>query len=115
MLGMTKRFYDALTDALEATSWSIPDLASRAGVSKDQITKFMQRSKKGLLASTNVDDAVKIAHAFGLTVDEMMQDDTAQLRSEGVRLWQSLTEGERDLLQAAARGQRAIQDQDPPL
>ncbi|WP_418024915.1 helix-turn-helix domain-containing protein (plasmid) [Paracoccus sp. TD-10] len=114
MRGMTKRFFDALSDALAATGWSIPDLAARSGVSKDQITKFMQRSKKGVPASTNVDDAVKIAHAFGLTLDEMIQDDTAQLRSEAVLLWQSLTQGERDLLRAAARGQRETQDQGPP-
>ncbi|WP_127104347.1 helix-turn-helix domain-containing protein [Pararhodobacter zhoushanensis] len=103
---MTKRFYDALKDALTVAGWSIPQLCEKAGVSKDQVTKFMQRSAKGVKASTNVDDAVKLAHALGFTLDEMLQDDSAALRSDIASLWRSLDEGERDLLRAAARGRR---------
>lgn len=110
--GMVRRFYDALEEALAATGWSIPHLCEKAGVSKDQVTKFMQRSKKGLKASTNVDDAVKLANALGTTVDEMVQDDTAVLRSEAAHLWRELSPAERDILRAAARG-RSDQAQAP--
>lgn len=104
---MTRRFYDALREALDHLEWSIPQLCAEAKVSKDQITKFMQRSSKGLPSSTNVDDAKKLANAMGFTLDEMLQDDTAYLRSEAAALWRSLDQGERDVLLAAARGRRA--------
>lgn len=103
---MTRRFYEALNEALTASGWSIAFLCDKAGVSKDQITKFMQRGAQGKKASTNVDDAVKIAHALGFTLDEMLQDDTAVLRSEAAHLWQKLSQAEREILLAAARGQR---------
>lgn len=103
---MTRRFYDALSEALSASGWSIASLCEKAGVSKDQITKFMQRGAQGKQASTNVDDALKIAHALGFTLDEMLHDDTAAIRSEAVHLWQRLSQAERDILLAAARGQR---------
>ncbi|AGT09329.1 helix-turn-helix domain-containing protein [Paracoccus aminophilus] len=110
---MSRRFYDALRDALEATGWSIPTLCREAGVPTTQITKFMQRGAKGERTSTNVDDAAKIANALGLTLDEMLGDDTASLRSEAVDLWRQLTDGERQILLAAARGQRAREDTSP--
>lgn len=108
---MTRPFYDALRDALAHVRWSIPKLCEEAGVSRAQVTKFMQRGKDGKKASTNVDDAVKIAHALGFTLDEMLQDDTSALRSEAADLWRSLTPAERDILRAAARGKREDQGQ----
>jgi len=113
-MGMVKRFFDALDEAMKATGWSIPRLCEEAGVSTDQVTKFMQRSKKGIPASTNVDDAVKLAHALGFTLDEMLQDDTAHLRSEAVDLWRRLSQDEREILLAAARGRRGDQDRAQP-
>lgn len=110
---MPRRFYDALKEALDSTDWSIPRLCDAADVSQAQITKFMQRGQKDPNASTNVDDARKLANTLGFTLDEMLQDDTAALRSEAANLWRSLTQGERDLLLAAARGRRAEADQAP--
>ena len=108
---MARRFYDALKEALDAVGWSIPKLCAEAGVSTAQITKFMQRgAKQNPNASTNVDDAVKIANALGMTLDEMIQDDTAALRSEAVSLWRQLSEGEREILLSAARGRNAQRD-----
>ncbi|TJZ85808.1 helix-turn-helix domain-containing protein [Paracoccus hibiscisoli] len=103
---MPRRFYDALKEALTSSGWSISRLCQEAGVSTDQVTKFMQRAGKGERASTNVDDAVKLANALGFTLDEMLHDQTADLRSEAVDLWRSLTPEERDILRAAARGRR---------
>lgn len=107
---MTKRFADALIDALEATGWSLQYLCEQAGVSYDQYKKLRQRALKSEHASTNVDDAVKIANAFGMTLDEFLQDETANLRSEAAVLWRSLDQGERDILLAASRGRRAGSD-----
>ena len=107
---MHRRFYDALKEALDSSGWSIPRLCQDAGVSTDQVTKFMQRAGKGEHASTNVDDAVKLANALGLTLDEMLKDQTAALRSEAVDLWRSLSVEERHILQAAARVRRDASD-----
>ena len=103
---MPRRFYDALKEALDSSGWSIPRVCEEAGVSTDQVTKFMQRAGKGERASTNVDDAVKLANALGFTLDEMLKDQTATLPSEAVDLWRSLTPEERDILRTAARGRR---------
>lgn len=103
---MAKRFYDALKEALDSSGWSISRLCKEAGVSTDQVTKFMQRAGKGLPASTNVDDALKLANALGFTLDEMLQDNTAVLRSETAELWRKLHPSEREILLAAARGRR---------
>ena len=110
---MPKRFYDALKEALDSSGWSIPRLCREAGVSSDQVTKFMQRAGKGLPASTNVDDAVKLANALGLTLDEMLEDRTAAARSEAADLWRKLHPSEREILLAAARGRRAEEDKSP--
>nr|WP_111299409.1 helix-turn-helix transcriptional regulator [Paracoccus saliphilus] len=107
---MPRRFYDALKDALDSSGWSIARLCKEADVSTDQITKFMQRAGKGQPASTNVDDAVRLANALGLTLDEMLEDRTAELRSEAADLWRSLTSEEREILRAAARGRHVDMD-----
>lgn len=110
---MTRRFFDALDGALAATGMTVAELCRRADVSDDQINKLLQRGRAGKKATTNVDDAVKIANALGLTLDELLQDDTAILRSDGVRLWQRLSDAEREILLAAARGQRDAPDPAP--
>lgn len=104
---MSKRFADALSEALKVTGMSLMSACERADVSYDQFKKLMQRAAKGGPSSTNVDDAVKLAHAFGVTFDEFIRDDTAALRSEAAELWRKLTPGERDILLAAERGRSA--------
>lgn len=103
---MIKPFYVALDDAIAATGISLKTACETAQVSYEQFKKFMQRSRKGFEASTSVDDCIKLSHAFGLTLDEMVGDQTAVLRSEVAALWRQLSEGEREILLAAARGQR---------
>ncbi len=100
---MTKPFRDALLEQLEARGWKMKYVAEQAGVSYEQLKKLSQ----GKSQSTNVDDAIKIAHVFGMTLDELVQDTTAQDREEVARLWLQLSEAERDLLRAAARGRSA--------
>ncbi|WP_435170779.1 hypothetical protein [Falsirhodobacter sp. 1013] len=97
---MPKLFRDALLEALERTGAPLKKVAEGAGVSYDQLKKLRQRDT----GSTNVDDAVRVANFFGMTLDEFIGDDTAQARSEAVALYSQLTEAERTILRDAARG-----------
>lgn len=105
---MQRTFRDALIDRMAGHDLSLRQIAAQAQVSYQQLKKMVQREG----ASTNVDDAVKVARVFGLSLDEFLSDDLSQEREELVRLWQKLTPEERSLLRAAARGMR---DKDQPL
>lgn len=99
---MSRTFKEALRDVAEATGLPIKAIAAGAGVSYEQLKKVMQRDN----ASTNVDDARKVANYLGFTLDEFLQDELASDRAEVARLYSQLTQVERDFLQAAARGRR---------
>ncbi|SEL41245.1 hypothetical protein SAMN04488032_1278 [Pacificibacter marinus] len=99
-----KRFHIALSDAMQASGMPLKQVCETAGVSYEQFKKYMQRAKVDPNVSTNVDTAIKIAHVFGMTFDEFVGDDTALVRTEAVDLWRKLSEGERQILLAAARG-----------
>lgn len=100
---MAKLFRDALLDAIQRTGISLQRVADVSGVSYEQLKKL----KQGKSQSTNVDDAVKVAHVFGLSLDEFLGDTTPQDRREIVDLWLKLSEAERDLLKAASVGLHA--------
>ncbi len=100
---MTRPFRDALLETLAARGWTMKYVAEQAGVSYEQLKKLNQ----GKSQSTNVDDAIRIAHVFGMTLDELVGDTTAQDRAAVTDLWLALSEAERDLLRAAARGRDA--------
>jgi transcriptional regulator with XRE-family HTH domain len=100
---MTKSFRSALLDALETGDASLRQVADGAGVSYEQLKKICQRET----ASTNVDDAVKIAGFFGVSLDEFLGNDLVSTRSEIVHLYNQLSEAEREILLDAARGRRA--------
>ena len=87
----------------EATGTSLAAVARGAGVSVEQLKKVKQRDT----ASTNIDDAVRVANYFGFTIDEFLRDDLASDRISAVRLWFQLSEAEREILRAAARGRAA--------
>jgi transposase-like protein len=106
MQAMTKTFRQALLDALERTGANLSDVARGASVSYEQLKKVTQRAT----ASTNVDDARAVANYFGLTVDEFMDDSLAEDRLRLAQLWSRLSEKERQILLAAARG---LPDQAP--
>ncbi len=99
---MTKTFREAFIEARERMGWSIERVAELSGVSGEQLKKLHQGATK----KTNVDDALKVARAFGQTVNEFVGDTLAADRDETVRLWLQLSEQERNLLQAASRGLR---------
>lgn len=100
---MVRSFREAFLEALQLPGWTIKKVAELSGVSEEQLKKLNQ----GKTRRTNVDDAVKVAHVFGVTLDEFLQDDSATLRDDAVRLWRELSDAERSILLAAARGQRA--------
>jgi hypothetical protein len=97
---MTKTFRQALIEWLDSTNIPLAVIAKRAEVSYEQLKKVTARET----ASTNFDDAVKVAHAFGVTVDEFLEDDLASDRAAIAKLYTQLSPSERRLLRAAAKG-----------
>ena len=63
---MEKPFKEALEYALEKTGRSLRSVAMKAGVSYDQLKSLRQ----GKSATTNVDDGIKVAAAFGVSVED---------------------------------------------
>lgn len=100
MRGMKKRFRDAFLSALENSDLSLAEIARRTGVSQEQLKKLKQRET----ASTNVDDAVKIAACFGQTLDEFLDEAALADRAEILRLWSLLDPEEQEILLASAQG-----------
>lgn len=96
---MTKRFRDAFLEALESTGTPLRRVATATGISEDQLKKLKQRES----ASTNVDDAIKVANFFGYTLDEFLGDRTVEDRAEIVALYNQLSARERAILRAASR------------
>ncbi|WP_406735880.1 hypothetical protein [Thioclava sp. GXIMD4215] len=105
---MTMRFRDALLSRVGGPSQpSLRAVCEAVGVSYEQLKKLKQRDT----ASTNADDAVKIAAYFGLTLNEFIADDLTEDRLELARLYAALSAEERQFLRAAAAGQRALDRQ----
>lgn len=100
---MTKSFREALAQAIEETGTTWSKVAAATGVSYEQLKKL----KQGKSQSTNVDDAVKIANHFAMSLEEFIDDRTRYQREEIRDLLLGLEEEERRFLIAAARGVRA--------
>jgi transcriptional regulator with XRE-family HTH domain len=96
---MLKTFRQAFLETLERTREPVAKIAREAGVSEEQLKKVKQREN----ASTNVDDAVKVAHHFGMSLDEFLDDETVRLRGEVLAVYAQLTPAERQLLQDLAK------------
>lgn len=107
---MTKTFRTALLEHLASSGITVAELARQTGVSKDQINKLRQREN----AKTNVDDALKIAKYFGVTLEAFLEDPGLEARSEIVALYSQLSEVEQEMLLAAAKGLAARLDRDTP-
>lgn len=63
---MENTFKNALEHALEKTGRSLRSVAIKAGVSYDQLKSLRQ----GKSQKTNVDDAMKVARAFGVSLED---------------------------------------------
>jgi len=105
---MKRTFREALLEAVASTHTSLQKVADGSGVSYEQLKKVGQRPD----ASTNVDDAKRVANFFGVTLDEFLGDDTASDRAAIVATYFQLSEQERLLLRATGRG-LADQARDP--
>ncbi|WP_296222431.1 hypothetical protein [uncultured Sphingomonas sp.] len=84
---------------------SLKAVAEGADVSYEQLKKVRQ----GKSGSTNADDAVRVAHFLGLTLDEFLDDNLAEDRAAIASIYSQLSDDERQLLRDAARG-RASRD-----
>lgn len=107
---MTRTFRTALLKYLASSGTTVAELARQTGVSKDQINKLKQREN----AKTNVDDALKIAQHFGVSLEEFLEDPELATRSEIVALYSQLSAAEQEMLLAAAQGLAARQDRNTP-
>lgn len=83
---MTRRFRDAFLDALEQSGLSLRAVAIGSGVSESQLKKLKQREN----ATTNVDDAKKVAEFFGLGLDTFLDDPGLSRPVEIVELYSRL-------------------------
>lgn len=102
---MRKTFRESLLAHMEEAGESLAEVARATGVSYEQIKKVKQRG-----GSTNIEDALKIANHFGLSLDEFLGDETQAIRSEIVDLYNALSAEEQDHLLAAARAFAAAHD-----
>lgn len=66
---MDKSFKDALDFALKHTGRSLRSVSLKAGVSYDQMKSLMQ----GKSNTTNIDDGVKMASAFGVSIEDFFE------------------------------------------
>lgn len=97
-------FRQALLALLESDEKiSLRSLATKAGVSYDQLKKL----KSGKSESTNVDDAIRIAGALGLTVNEFVRDPVAALRDDVARQYSQLSDEERAFLRKISAAEAA--------
>lgn len=92
-------FKESLDRTLKERKLSLKAICEKAGVSYEQMKKVMQRPT----ASTNVDDAIKIAHALGFTIDEFLQDDLSSDRIEIAKLYSDLSDAEIALIRDLAK------------
>lgn len=105
---MAKTFRTALAEAMRAQQIPLATVADATGVSYDQLRKLLRRDT----AKTNYEDALKIAAYFGMTLNEFLEDDLAEDRARLVQTYLRLTEGEREILRAAAQVQ-TLRDRAP--
>lgn len=91
-------FTAALQQRAREAGLSLAKVAELSGVSYEQLKKAVQRG-----ASTNVDDALRVAHCLGMTLEEFIQDDFPADRDEIRLLLAGLSDKERHLLRASAQ------------
>ncbi|WP_066706916.1 LexA family transcriptional regulator [Celeribacter ethanolicus] len=77
---MENTFSSALANALEKTGTSLRKIAEQSGVSYEQLKKIKQGANK----STNVDDAMKVIEAFGVSAEEFMSGNIGRSYSVAV-------------------------------
>ncbi|SFQ52202.1 helix-turn-helix domain-containing protein [Donghicola eburneus] len=106
-------FLEALNRHLDEWSEDITTLALRAGVKRDALYKV----KYGKTRTPSVEIAVKVAHAYGKSVEEFMGLSPAQVRDQLAEQIARMTPQEQAILEAsltAILSQRADDGQAAP-
>lgn len=104
---MEKSFSEALIMHIETSGRSVSEIAAAAGVNRDALYKVRSGKTKNMA----VDDAVKVAAAFGKTIEEFMGLNEARVKSELQQQLDLLTDQERALLLGSIKavvGQRML-------
>ena len=107
---MSKSFSEAFNEHLARTGEKVADIATRAGVKRDALYSL----KYGKSLNMAVDDAIRVAHAFGETVEEFMGLTATQARSSLIDQIQRLSPREQQILEAsisAILAQRDVPDE----
>lgn len=105
-----KTFADALREHIERTGATVTQIARGSGVNRDALYALKQGKSQNMI----VDDAIRVANYFGLTVEEFMGLSPAQVRDQLVEQIARLTQQEQAILEAsltAILSQRADADQ----
>lgn len=108
-----KTFADALREHIERTGATVTQIARGSGVNRDALYALKQGKSQNMI----VDDAIRVANYFGLTVEEFMGLSPAQVRDQLVEQIARLTPQEQAILEAsltAILSQRADADQAAP-
>ncbi|TRD16940.1 hypothetical protein FEV53_13455 [Palleronia caenipelagi] len=103
---MERTFRNAFLEALSQTGDSLSSVSKGSGVSYEQLKKLKQRDT----ATTNVEDAIRIARHFGKTIDQFVNGDKADQDVELLSLLHQLQPEELQFLRNAARAQIESRD-----
>lgn len=95
-----KTFRDGFLQKLEETQKTLPDISRETGVSLAQLRKLAQREQ----ATTNVDDAYKIAQFFELPIEHFLTEGTTSPFSELKTVYAALRPELKEKLLAYATG-----------
>ncbi len=104
-----RMFRDALIDRLTETGIPLSRVAEGAGVSYEQLKKLKQVPDR----STNVEDAIKVAEFFGMSIEEFMSGCPASGRHDLAAILTQLSPAAREVLTTAAKAQLASEDPSP--
>lgn len=94
-----KTFSDAFVEHLEKTGAKVTTIARAAGVTKDALYAV----KRGTTQNMAVDDAIRVAAAFGETIEEFMGLNPLQIRDGLAEQLAQLTDAERAVIEATIR------------
>lgn len=106
---MERTFRQAFLEALEKSGLSVAQVAEKSGVSVEQLKKLKQRET----AKTNVEDARRVARAFGQSLDDFVNDPALEAQVEIVLLYNALPESLRKELLTYGKGLAASQKAKP--
>lgn len=102
-------FLQALEKHMEASGDDVTTLAKRANVSRDALYKVVYRKTK----TPSLEIIVKVAAAFGETVEEFMGLTPVQIRDDLLDEISRLTPSERAVLRASLIALRSRDDAEP--